>query len=81
MEYALYPGIVVDSRVDSHRVTLDRMSVEIRQVFLRLRRDVVKALSFRGMNGTYLLMECWAVQTERILFFPEYWNLVRLHLA
>jgi hypothetical protein len=58
VEYALYPGSVVDRRMDSHRATLNRTSGKLREVTLRSQQDVVKALSFRGVDGTYLLMEC-----------------------
>jgi hypothetical protein len=57
MEYALYSGVVVDRRVDSHGVTLNRMSIKICETTLCSNRDVVKALSFRGVNGTCVLME------------------------
>ena len=66
MEYALHPRIVVDRRVDSHGVTLDRMSINIRKITPCSQRDVAKALSFRGENGTYVLMESPAVQAESI---------------
>jgi len=64
MEYALYSGIVVDRRVDSYGVTLNRMSIKFRKITLCSQRDVAKALSFRGVNGTYVLMESWAVEAE-----------------
>ena len=66
MEYALHSGIMVDRRMDSHGITLDRMSINIRKITLCSQRDVAKALSFRGVNGTYVLMESWAVQAETI---------------
>ena len=65
VEYALYPRAVVDRRVDRHRVTLGRTSIKIRRVTPHSHRDVSKALSFRGVNGTYFLMECWAVQMKQ----------------
>ena len=66
MEHALHPRIVVDRRVDSHGVTLDRMSINIRKITPCSQRDVAKALSFRGENGTYVLMESPAVQAKTI---------------
>jgi hypothetical protein len=61
VEHALYPGIVVDPRVGSHGVTFHRTSVKIHEI-APSSRDVFEALSFRGVNGTYLLMECQAMQ-------------------
>jgi phenolic acid decarboxylase len=66
MEYALHSRIVVDRRVDSHGVTLDRMSINIRKITPCSQRGVAKALSFRGVNGTYVLMDIPAVHAETI---------------
>ena len=84
MEYALYSGIVVDRRMDSHGVTLDRMSIKIRETTLCSQGDVAKALSFRGVNGTCVLMENWRYrlnQFKQNLPIPEYWNLVHLSFS
>jgi hypothetical protein len=81
VEYALYPGTVVDRRVDRHRVTLGRTSVKIRESHTMLTARRCQGIEFPGREWYVFSDGMLGSANETILLLPEYWNLVHLHLA
>jgi hypothetical protein len=67
VEYALYPGSVVDCRVDSHRITLHRTSVKIRGSHSTLTMRRFQGVEFPRREWYVFSDGMPAVQTETTL--------------